>query len=462
MDKSIIISKAVKEQISAYAGLVALGTYVKKIGMFDTIQQRVTIAQKTVQYTPGEKLLDAWIAILAGAHGMVEINKRVRSDRGLQAAFGRMGCAEQSVVQDTLDACTEENVKQMQKALQEIFRRHSDICRREHSQGYQLLEFDLTGRPCGKKAKFASKGYFANQRNRSGRQVGYVVASQTEEVVVEEVYDGKMHLSQSFQSLVEKAEQVLELDEAKRQQTILRVDSGAGSVANVNWALQRGYHYHGKDYAHERVDKLVEGVSDWVNDPQEPGRQIGWVNAPTELYVRPMRRIAVRCRKKNGQWGCGVILSSLPPDLVLTQTGQPAEAIKDPLAVLLAYVYFYDQRGGGVEIQIKEDKQGLGTGKRNKKRFPAQQMLAALESLAHNVLVWARRWLQPACQRLAQWGILRWVRDVLRMNGLIGLDAAAHVIRITLSQADPFAHELCNGLTILLADTQVAVSLGEI
>ena len=52
--------------------------------------------------------------MLAGAHGIVEINTRLRADPALQAAFGRTACAEQSVVQQTLDACTDENVTQMQ------------------------------------------------------------------------------------------------------------------------------------------------------------------------------------------------------------------------------------------------------------------------------------------------------------------------------------------------------------
>jgi len=42
----------------------------------------------------------------------------------------------------------------------------------------------MTGRPCGKKAAFASKGYFAKQRNRRGRQEGYVVASTYQEIVI--------------------------------------------------------------------------------------------------------------------------------------------------------------------------------------------------------------------------------------------------------------------------------------
>jgi hypothetical protein len=68
------------------------------------------------------------------------------------------------------------------------------------------------------------------------------------------------------------------------------------------------------------------------------------------------------------------------------------------LTVLLTYVYFYDLRGGGVETEIKEDKQGLNTLKRNKKRFPAQQMVTQLEALAHNTLAWARRWLRAHCR----------------------------------------------------------------
>src|SRR6266436_6032219 len=49
----------------------------------------------------------------------------MRADPGLQAAFGRTGCAEQSVVQQTLDRWTTENVEQMQQALDCIYREHS-------------------------------------------------------------------------------------------------------------------------------------------------------------------------------------------------------------------------------------------------------------------------------------------------------------------------------------------------
>ena len=82
--------------------------------------------------------------------------------------------------------------------------------------------------------------------------------------------------------------------------------------------------------------------------------QFGWVTLPAdEIYVRPVRRIAVRCRKKNRQWGVGVILSTLTPEEMLQLVGESPQKASDPQAVLWAYVRFYDQRGGGVEIEIK-------------------------------------------------------------------------------------------------------------
>ena len=227
---------------------------------------------------------------------------------------------------------------------------------------WQLLEVDMTGRPCGRKAAVAGKGYLGRQRNRRGRQVGYVVATPYEEIVVERVFDGRTQLTTALRPLVEAAEQTLDLDEEKRKRTILRVDAGDGSVADVNWMLARGCQVHGKDYPGSRAEKLAESVQKWVTDPGDPGRQFGWVTAPTaEVYCRAVQRIAVCCRKNNGQWGVGVILSTLAPQEVLILTGQPAEQSDDALAVLWAYVRFYDQRGGGIEIEIKEDKHGLGT-----------------------------------------------------------------------------------------------------
>ena len=442
--------------------LTAIGAKIRKIKMFEPIECEVKIKQKIIKYRPVDKLLDGYIALLAGAEGMIEVNKRVRSERALQVAFGRTGCAEQSVIQDTLDACTSENVAEMERAMGKIYRRQSQGYRHDYSHEYQLLEVDMSGRPCGKKAALSTKGYFAKQRNRRGRQEGYVVATWYEEIVVERIYEGTTQLNRALRPLVEAAESCLELDEARRKRTILRVDSGGGSVEDINWALERGYRIHIKDYSGSRATQLAKSVQRWFTDPADPTRQFGWVTAETSAYVRPVRRIAVRCQKENGQWGIGVIVSNLEPQDVLWLTGQdcPEESLDSQ--VWLAYARFYDQRGGGIEIEIKQDKQGLNTTKRNKKRFPAQQILTQLEALAHNTLIWARLWLADRCQRISRFGLKRWVRDVLHLNGVVVFDQRLHLLQLILNPADPLAKELAVGLAALLAGEQVAVSSGEI
>jgi hypothetical protein len=129
--------------------------------VFGPIRKLVRIGQKTVKHTPHDKLYDAFIAMLAGAHGLVEINSRLRADAALQEAFGRSSCAEQSVVQETLDACTSENVTQMEQAMESIYHQHSQGYRHDYARQYQILDVDMSGMPCGKKAALASKGYFA-------------------------------------------------------------------------------------------------------------------------------------------------------------------------------------------------------------------------------------------------------------------------------------------------------------
>jgi len=454
-------SKSETARFSAHASLAAVGIYLRQGRFFAPIKEHVQIEQKVIKYTPVQKLYDGFVAILAGAHGLVEINKLLRADPALQAAFGREACAEQSVVQDTLDACTPTNVAQMEQAVDEIYRQHSLGYRHNYAHSWQLLDADTTGIPCGKKAAFASKGYFAKQRNRRGRQLGRVVATWYQEIVVDRLFSGTTQLVTALRPLVEATERTLGLDEAKRQRTIWRIDAGGGSVADVNWLLERGYQVHGKDYSGLRAQALAESVTDWLTDPQDPNRQAGWVTAPDLLYIRPVRRLAVRSRKANGQWGVGVILSTLAPSEVIALTQQPLHRVKDPAVVLWAYVYFYDQRGGGVESTIKGDKQGLGMTKRNKKRFAAQQMVTQLTALAHNVLVWIRDELAYHCPKLAHWGMLRLVRDVLRVHGKIVFDVQHRIAQIILNQADPLTKGLLPGLSALLAAEQVAVTSGE-
>jgi hypothetical protein len=447
------------QHFTGCASLAAIGVKLSQLNLFGPIRTTVQIRQKTIKHTPVDKLYDAFISLLAGAHGLVEINTRLRTDPALQKAFGRSACAEQSVVQETLDACTVENVSEMQRSLDEIYRSHSQGFRHDYQASLQLLDVDMSGLPCGPKAAFATKGYFAGQYHRRGRQLGRVLATLYEEVVVDRLFAGNVQLIKALQPLVEAAETTLELDAAKRARTIIRVDAGAGTLDDLNWLLARGYEVVAKEYSGQRVLRLAKTVVEWVQDPVWPERSFGWVTEQALGYVRPVQRIAVRCRRQDGTFAYGVLISSLSTQQVLALQKGSSMPQADPTAVLLAYVTFYDRRGGGIETSLKGDKQGLGLTKRNKKRFEAQHMLTLLGSLAHNVVVWARRWL--AVPQVQHYGILRMVRDVFHVSGFLCFDAFGSVVAIVLNQDARLAHSLAQSLRALLTPLHIVVSLGE-
>ena len=190
-------------------------------------------APKAVRHTPAENPYDAFVTILAAAHGLGEVNTRLRRDPALQRACGRRAGAERSTVRATLSACTEESVAPLTAAPTAIYRRHS---RRR-----QLLDVDLTGLPCGPKAALATEGYVAKARTRRGRQPGRVLATRYGEVVADQLFAGTTGLMTALRPLVEAAERVLGLDAARRRRTILRIDAGGGSLDDINRALARGH-----------------------------------------------------------------------------------------------------------------------------------------------------------------------------------------------------------------------------
>jgi hypothetical protein len=87
MNESIILSENVKAYFSSHASLAALGRKVSKHRVFEPIAQKVKIAQKTVKYRPSEKLMDAFISLLAGAQGSGRNQQVSESGCGLAACL---------------------------------------------------------------------------------------------------------------------------------------------------------------------------------------------------------------------------------------------------------------------------------------------------------------------------------------------------------------------------------------
>jgi len=442
------------------ASLAALGLQFQRLAIWPVVAQHVRIKQKIRTYTPLEKLQDCFVNMLAGGHGLVEINTRLRADPALQRAFGRTACAEQSTISDTLDACTPENVQQLRAALTGLLRQHSQTYRHDYRKRWQLFDIDMTGLCAGRLGEGVSKGYFAQRKNARGRQLGRVIATHYDEIITERLFSGKRQLETSLLELVDATAQTLELDENQRKNSLLRIDGGGGSDPNINALLARDYQVLIKVHNWQRARKLAATVCTWFPDPKVPEREIGWVRQ-TYTYAHATQQIAIRKRKPNGQWRYAVIVSTLT-DAMLCDLNRAAQSKRlSARARALLIVSGYDLRGGGAETQNKNDKQGLGLAKRNKRKFAAQEMLVLLAQLAHNLIIWTRNALAPSAPCLAAYGIQRMVRDVLHIPGHVRFDAVGKV-HITLSETHPLARGVARGFRRWSPRDDLSVILGKI
>lgn len=446
---------------SPRCSLVAVGMLMRKWDIWPVVEKRVHIKQKAIIHTPLEKLLDAFVNILAGGHGLNEVNTRVRPDCALQRAFGRARCADQSQVSTTLNRCVEDNVKEMRQANQEIYSAHGRSYRHDYDQQWQVLDIDTSGMPAGKKGEQVTKGYFSGKRGQRGRQLGRVWATLYEEIVVDRLYSGKTQLEKSFQQLVEMAETVMALGPDQRKHTVLRCDAGAGTDKHINWTLERGYEILTKVKNWKRVEKITKSIEEWYDDPKVADRQFAWVPVPHD-YVRATRQLAVRRKDKKGAWKVRVLVTTLDHASLLWLAGQPFKKEPELIDLLCALAYAYDLRGGGVETSIKESKQGLGITKRNKRNFHAQEMLVLLAQLASNLLTWIRNEMTQHVSSWQAFGNLRIVRDLFHITGKVKIDNQGHIRKITLNRDHIYASKFLAGIVPALSSYDLVLNLRQI
>jgi hypothetical protein len=450
-------------RFSPHAGLAALAQNWQAMGVMGVIEKHVHIGQKVLRHRPTDKLLDELITLLAGGRGVVDVNRVLRHDRGLQRAFGRSACADQSTISDTFNACTAANVAELRQALAQLLRDHGQAYGHAYDAGWQVLDVDLTGLPCGRGAEGATKGYFAGQKNRRGRQLGRVLASGYNEIVFEQLYPGSQQLEKSLPELITGAEAALQLTAAQQARTIVRVDGGGGTETDINWLLARGYGVLAKLHNWKRAHKLAASVTEWRPDPQAPERQVGWVTAPY-AYAQPTRQVALRWPhpKKPESWQYSVLLCSVPDSALFPLARQTPPAVVGPADSLWAIVAAYDLRGGGVETANRASKEGLQIHKRNKRCFTAQQMLLLLAELAYNLLTWLGPLLQAAPQAPAPLGVKRLLLEVLAIPGRIAWNENNQVLRIKLHRDFQWAAVLHAALHDPLATYGTSLRLGQI
>jgi hypothetical protein len=426
---------------SAHASLCLLGTYLRRTGFFVSLEDRVQIQQKTLKYTPVQKLEMLFVALLAGAKAVSQTNTTLGVDPALCRAFGLPGCADQSVIAATLSAATETDVLALQVAVGETFRRFGQAIRQERTKALLVLDVDLSPLPASRQAEGSERGYMGRCRSKTGRKLVRVRAAQSQETVWETVVPGRTAESLPvLQEAVTQAERLLGLEgedepaQTKRGRVEIRLDSGWGSTLMITWLLSRGYQVTGKFKSTSRVRKMVRGITEW-QATSSPGREAAAVQEPAS-FARPLAQYAVRTpsKEKAGGYYQAVLFTTR------TELG------------MLAVVDHYDGRAG-MEADLKGDKRGLGLAVIRKRRLSAQRMVVLLTQLAHNVLIWSRHWLAAQAPRLRQCGIVRLVQEVWAVPGRVKVSAEV-VQRVRLCQDHPRTRDICCGFRPLLASSQ--------
>src|SRR5689334_8987983 len=383
------------------ASLCALGEYLRRHCFFAPLWEQVQIPQKSVRYRPIEKVFDSLLGILCGAKTIAQSNITIRVDPAVQRAFGRTGCAEQSTIARTLQACTTAQVTQLERVSWYYLKRYGATPHHRFHERRLWVDVDLTPMPIGAKAEGSERTWMGRNRSKTGRKVLRWTASDYREMLHETLLRGKASAVPALKTALSEVETRLGWTRERRQRIVLRLDGGFGTTEILNWLLSRGYQVVAKISHSGRVRKLRQTIGAW-QPTSSPGREIAAVLKP-HRFCRTTRQWVIRTPKDKGGYQYAVVVTTLT-DL-------------DPVALADAY----DGRAM-IEATFCQDKQALGLATRRQRRWEAQQMVLLLARLAHHLLLWGKQWLSrvPATRRRLQgYGLVRLLRDVWAVPGVI-------------------------------------------
>ncbi len=386
---------------SARASLCALGEYLRRQCFFAPLREQVKVPQKTVKHRPVDKLLDALVGMLCGAKTIAQSNLTIRLDPAVQRAFGRKGCADQSTIARTLQACTAENVTQLERLSWYYLKRYGHTPRHRFPERLLWVDIDLTPMPIGAKAEGSERAWMGRCRSKTGRKTLRVTASDYREILHEMLLPGKAATLPALKTALQEVEAHLGWRREHRQRIVLRLDGGFGTTAVLNWLLSRGYQVVAKISNTGRVRTLRQHLGPW-QPTSSPGREIAAVLQP-HRFCRCTRQWILRTPKKKGGYHYAALVTTLPE--------------LEPAAVADAY----DGRAM-IEATFCQDKQALGLVKRRQRQWEAQQIVLLLARLAHHLLLWGKRWLSrvPDPRRhLRGYGLVRLLQEVWTVPGVI-------------------------------------------
>jgi hypothetical protein len=146
--------------------LAAFGYALRRAGVLEPLQQ-VDLPIKTRAHTPGDKLIEALVLILAGGRSTAQIDLLLRPNRDLAQAWGQAQFAEQATVSRTLDAFDASSIASLREAFEILLQHYSSVLQHDFRTGSLWLDGDLSGLPASRRAQGSTKGYFAGEKTVS-------------------------------------------------------------------------------------------------------------------------------------------------------------------------------------------------------------------------------------------------------------------------------------------------------
>ena len=145
-----------------FASVAALMAYYETQKVLEPLQS-VTSTAKKGDFTLVEKLEQVIWSILTGCEYISEVNTKLRPERILAQVKRTDHFAEQSTLANALNELTQMNLDQLEASVQQISHRCSRMGQHDW-RGFLVLDFDLSGLPCGKQAEGSKKGYFSGKK----------------------------------------------------------------------------------------------------------------------------------------------------------------------------------------------------------------------------------------------------------------------------------------------------------
>ena len=149
-----------------YAPLAILSALYQQNQILESLQE-VQIPMKVRDFSPGDKLIQTLLSIMAGCKPLYEVNTRLRPEIGIAMVWGWDRFADQSNLSRVLDALTLKQIEQFRQATTEIWQIHSRTVMHDW-RGFLWLDFDLSGLPCSPRAEESQKGYFSGKKTSLG------------------------------------------------------------------------------------------------------------------------------------------------------------------------------------------------------------------------------------------------------------------------------------------------------